>query len=165
MDTLMCHNRHITRKEEPMKKRILILYHPEHKSRVDEIRPILEDADYYVHVSEVDAETIYDIIPTIAYNTCELVLTFDAFGFDRMNIDGGSYFNYTPVNVLSILFGPAENYAGTLKQRINYTISFLVPSDADVSFFREHLPHIYQVSVLASPDELPSYLDTMDWRF
>ena len=148
-----------------MAKRILILYRAEDRGIVSNISSILSDTDYQVYFMEKYAPELYTVIQNIRPSEFELAITVNAYGFESRNVDGGSYFNNTPVNIVSILTEPAETYHEQLNQRINYTVIFLVKTENDVAWFRSNLPHIHQVFKLPELSALPDFLKHMDWRF
>lgn len=146
-------------------KSICIITSPETSDIAERIESILLYAGYEPFVVIKSYDNVYLSITEIRPEDCQLIISVDGFGFEKAAADGGSYFNRTPVNVLAILFNHAADYETFLKRRINYTVSFLVPGEEDVVFFRSNLKHIYHVDSYSSLEDLPAYLETFDWRF
>ena len=146
-------------------KTICIISSPETTDIAEQLEAILSYDGYSVYTMSKTYNDVYLSVVDISPSDCQLIISIDGFGFERTAPDGGSYYNRTPVNVLAILFNHADDYERFLKQRINYTISFLVPSSEDADFFRTRLEHIYHVDTYSSLDDIPAYLESFDWRF
>lgn len=148
-----------------MKKQILIVYNETQASIVDRLQSLLSNVDYSVIRSLQTSESVRSLVYSIKPDTAQLVLTLNGFGFEKPEEDGGVTYNATPVNVLCMFTQPAKPFLDCLRPRINYTISFLVQNEDDVDLFHRELPHIYNIHHLSQINDLPDYLNSMDWRF
>lgn len=146
-------------------KTIYILTPPETNDLAERVDTILSYAGYNSNIITKSYEDVYIFVSKITPADCQLIISLDAFGFEKTAPDGGLYFNQTPVNTLAILFRPASNYDSFFNCRINYTTSILTQSKTDMIYLQEHHKHIYNVNWYSSIEELPIYLDNFDWRY
>ncbi len=110
-------------------------------------------------------ETV-EYINTVSPASCQLIITVNLAGFDAVTTEGCTVLNSLPMNIVNCITAEPEQWADCLKNRINYTMSFLVPSESSADYIRTSFPHIYHVCAAESlPDFLPGYLETMDWRY
>lgn len=149
-----------------MSKSIHIIYSHLDEPIAKSISKALSSKDYLVSETTLDNnESITDILSTISPDNCQLIISVNMAGFAATSSDGGASFNITPVNVLVYLTTAPSNYDLYLSRRMNYTIQFIVSSPKDKAYINNNHPHIRQTDYLQSIDDLPSFLNEMDWRF
>ena len=148
-----------------MSKIIHILFSIEKHSDAVRIQSALLEAGYEAFLIDLTEDNAEIYASRVKPDQGQLFLVLDALGFSSTTVDGGCYYNYTPQNLVTVLTSPAASYGDIFDKRINYTISFLVTSPSDVTYMREHFPHIYHVDYLSDYHTLPVYLDQLDWRF
>ena len=146
-------------------KILQILYDYAHLRQAIELQGVLLSAGYDAELVEKTEEDIYSYIPSVTPSNCQMLVSVNAFGFEKSAVDGGSFYNRTPVNTVAVLYDPIETYSPCLKQRINYTTSFLSLDINGSSYIEKNHPHIYHARSIKSIDAIPSYLNELDWRY
>lgn len=148
-----------------MSKCIHIIYFQQDKQLAKTISKMLSVANYNVSGTAFDNASITDFLSTISPDSCQLIISVNMAGFAASSSDGGASFNITPINVLVYLSKTPSFFDSYLSRRINYTMHFIVSSPEEETYIKSNHPHIRQIDYLQSIDNLPLFLETMDWRF
>lgn len=152
-------------------KHIHILYHtisdPGQKQLAKQYSEVLGKAGYTTELfclNSVDETTKYMSKPKP--DNCQMVISLNLAGFHLMTTGNCSSMNHLTMNVVNLIDCSPEMFTFNLKQRMNYTMSFIFSSEKYAKYVKENFPHIRNVYWSSSFLEfLPVYLKELDWRY
>lgn len=152
-------------------KHIHILYHtisdPGQRQLAEQYSAVLRDAGYTTELfclNSVDETIKY--MPKPKTGNCQMVISLNLAGFHLMTTGNCSSMNHLTVNIVNLIDCSPKMFSFNLKQRMNYTMSFILSSEEDANYMKENFPHIRNVYWSSSFAEfLPAYLEELDWRY
>ena len=148
-----------------MSKSIHILYDTPDELTASTLEQLLNKEGYSVTIIPWAQAATQNYIYSVTAQDCQLIIAVNMIGLSYLSSDGGLSMNSIPMNIAVVMTRDIRPYTPLLEKRINYTISFLLRSEEEVSFVTMHYPHIYQVKALSSLSDITSYISELDWRF
>ena len=99
-------------------------------------------------------------------DACQLIVSLNMAGYNLSTTGNCSSMNHLTMNIVNLIDCSPELFTFNLKQRMNFTMSFIFSSGEDAEYVKKNFPHIRNVLWVDSfTDFLPGYLEELDWRY